>query len=559
VWRRTIYNNDLKVSRVIRGDSQQEVDYKALLQINAWNERWEKIQQSLAKRQQVQKAALRLSQKKELALQRTHEAQQKLTALGSILREGIEIDHIVNWESLKDRTSFSVQYPKAVAPDILPEKPLATNPIFQPTLTLLDKLIPARRRRKAAAATEQFRIEESRWIAARTQVEESNKRKLETHEKQIRTWQEQNTRFLDKQIEQHAVVDAYHVAYEAKDIRGLTEHWDHVLSRSEYPEEFPKSFDFDYLPESKLLVLGYYLPDLTALPTLKELKYVATRDEFQEIRVSDVWLNRVYDDVLYQITLRTLYELFQADTVNALNGVVFNGWVNSVDKSNGQDVNACILSVEVTKSDFLQINLANVDPKICFKKLKGVSASKLTSLSPIKPILDLDKKDKRFVASYEVADELDDAFNIGAMDWRDFENLIREIFEKEFSQNGGEVQITQASRDGGVDAIAFDPDPIRGGKIVIQAKRYTNTVGVSAVRDLFGTVHNEGATKGILVTTSDYGPDAYEFANGKPLTLLNGSELLYLLEKHGHKAKIDLREAKRLLAEQEQVTRRPVP
>ncbi len=68
----------------------------------------------------------------------------------------------------------------------------------------------------------------------------------------------------------------------------------------------------------------------------------------------------------------------------------------------------------------------------------------------------------------------------------DFENLIRELFEKVFSVNGGEVKITQASRDGGVDAIAFDPDPIRGGKIIIQAKRYTNTVGLSAVRDLYG-------------------------------------------------------------------------
>jgi restriction system protein len=95
-----------------------------------------------------------------------------------------------------------------------------------------------------------------------------------------------------------------------------------------------------------------------------------------------------------------------------------------------------------------------------------------------------------------------------------------------------------------VDAIAFDPDQIRGGKIVIQAKRYTNIVGVSAVRDLFGTVMNEGATKGILVTTADYGKDSYDFANGKPLTLLSGSELLYLLKKHGHRARIDLREAK---------------
>jgi restriction system protein len=135
------------------------------------------------------------------------------------------------------------------------------------------------------------------------------------------------------------------------------------------------------------------------------------------------------------------------------------------------------------------------------------------------------------------------------MDWEDFEHLIRELFEKEFATSGGEVKVTQASRDGGVDAVAFDPDPIRGGKIVIQAKRYTNVVGVAAVRDLYGTVMNEGATKGILVTTADYGPDAYEFARGKPLTLLSGGNLLNLLEKHGQKAKIDLKEAKRILAE----------
>jgi restriction system protein len=102
-----------------------------------------------------------------------------------------------------------------------------------------------------------------------------------------------------------------------------------------------------------------------------------------------------------------------------------------------------------------------------------------------------------------------------------------------------------------LDAIAFDPDPIRGGKIVIQAKGYTNAVGVSAVRDLYGTLINEGAIEGILVSTADYGPEAYEFAKGKPLILLNGSNLLSLLEKHGHKAQIDLQEAKRLLAQKE--------
>lgn len=123
---------------------------------------------------------------------------------------------------------------------------------------------------------------------------------------------------------------------------------------------------------------------------------------------------------------------------------------------------------------------------------------------------------------------------------------MRQLFEKEFATDGADVKVTRASADGGVDAVVFDPDPIRGGKIVIQAKRYTNTVGVSAVRDLYGTMLNEGAMKGILVTTSDYGPDTYTFAKDKPITLLNGGNLLSLLAKHGHPARIDIPEARRL-------------
>ena len=135
------------------------------------------------------------------------------------------------------------------------------------------------------------------------------------------------------------------------------------------------------------------------------------------------------------------------------------------------------------------------------------------------------------------------------MDWQEFEQLVRQVLEMEFGKNGGEVRVTQASRDGGVDAVIFDPDPLRGGKIIVQAKRYTNTVPVSAVRDLYGTLINEGASSGILITTSDYGPDSYDFAKDKPLKLLNSGHLLALLQKNGMHGYIDLEEAKRLLKE----------
>ena len=194
----------------------------------------------------------------------------------------------------------------------------------------------------------------------------------------------------------------------------------------------------------------------------------------------------------------------------------------------------------------MDINIEQINPYDAFKGLKGISAVQLSEYTAIAPILNINKEDKRFVQSEAVLKNISNTTNIAAIGWEEFEHLIRELFEKEFEVNGGEVKVTQTSRDGGVDAVAFDPDPIRGGKIVIQSKRYTNVVGVSAVRDLYGTVMNEGATKGILVTTSYYGSDAYEFAKDKPITLIDGSGLLSLLQKHSFNARIDLNEAKKI-------------
>ena len=101
------------------------------------------------------------------------------------------------------------------------------------------------------------------------------------------------------------------------------------------------------------------------------------------------------------------------------------------------------------------------------------------------------------------------------------------------------------SRDHGVDAVMYDPDPVRGGKYVLQAKRYTRPVDVAAVRDLYGTVVNEGANRGILVTTSSFGPDSYDFAKDKPISLVDGPNLVAMLRKHGHRYRIDLEEARK--------------
>jgi len=51
-------------------------------------------------------------------------------------------------------------------------------------------------------------------------------------------------------------------------------------------------------------------------------------------------------------------------------------------------------------------------------------------------------------------------------------------------------------------------------------------------------MNHEGANKGILVTTSGYGPDAFDFAKDKPIELIDGGGLLFLLQEVGVQARI---------------------
>lgn len=559
---------------------------KARLQLAQWEERWQA-------KARAQKSRADHMTGKELALERTLELERQRDLLQTLLTDAVRIRTRFDWEALKPRSPFEVKpplqpklQPLPAPPTPLPPRPEARVPQRKhvepvvPVWSLSERAIPILRKKKLAAAEEQTRqllaAEEAAYktsVAAKAAADRERERQEQefrdaerahalatdanikanealkaSYQSDVRAWQAAQAAFLKEQQEVGTQIDELQSAYLAGDPSAIKSYCYEVLARSSYPDAFPREHLLELVPE-KTLVLDFELPNSTALPTLKEVKYVAARACFHEIPASDAWLKKTYDEVIYQICLRTLWELFTADSIDAVRSIVFNGLVRSIDRSTGSDVHACVMSLEAGKDEFLAINLAQVEPKACFKKLKGVSASKLIELSPVKPLVSISKEDKRFVEGYAVVDAIDHRTNLAAMDWLDFENLIREVFEKEFSKGGGEVKITQASRDGGVDAVAFDPDPIRGGKVVIQAKRYTNTVGVGAVRDLYGTVHNEGANKGILVTTSDFGPDAYAFAKGKPLTLLSGGELLYLLGQHGHAAKIDLAEAKRIAAE----------
>lgn len=547
IWEIEIRHEGLNKYRHIRGSDKYVVEQKALAQRLAWNEIWEKRLESEDRKNSKLEILRSKLNKAESATARTKEAEENIKSLETILSHSLKVDDTIVWETLFDKNPYAIESPKKPNQMVTPSPPDPDFPKYRPIFTFLDKFFSMSRKEKERIAQELFDKDMADWGVIKNQAEINQKVAENQWMEAVKAWEKDKEEYRKKQNQNNLKILERKKAYLGNDADAIVDYCDMVLANSQYSENLSPDWSLYYQSDNGIIVVDYSLPSPDDLPKTKAVKYVTTRDEFVESYISAAELNRLYDSVLYQIALRTIHELFEADVANALRSIVFNGWVNFIEKATGRDSNACVLSIQAEKDEFMAINLERVDPKACFMQLKGVGSSKLHGLTPVAPIININTQDKRFVSSYEVISNIDESINLAAIDWQDFENLIREIFEKEFSCNGGEVKITQASRDGGVDAVAFDPDPIRGGKIVIQAKRYTNVVGVSAVRDLYGTTMNEGATKGILVTTANYGIDAYEFAKGKPLTLLNGSNLLHLLEKHGHKARIDLKEAKAIL------------
>jgi len=335
---------------------------------------------------------------------------------------------------------------------------------------------------------------------------------------------------------QNAEVRRFQTSYEAGDPQALASYFMLVLARSSYPDGFPQSAKVLYIAESKQLLVEYDLPALSdVIPVVRAYKYVKTNDSVTETARPESQRRSLYASVVAQTVLKCLSEIFRADRIGHIETVVLNAHVSAIDPGTGHRIRPCLVTVRTTKDIFRELDLANVEPSACLRTLNASVSKSPAELAPVRPILEFNMTDPRFIEETDVLSTLDQRRNLMDLSPGEFESLITNLFQK----MGLETRQTQASRDGGVDCVAYDPRPIFGGKVVIQAKRYKNSVGVSAVRDLFGTMQNEGASKGILVTTSGYGKASFEFAAGKPIELLSGSNLLFLLKEHaGLEAKI---------------------
>lgn len=505
-YRRVIYDEFLHTSKEVKARSIDELALKCEEQYAKWK---------------VQAAPKRATNH---AISSTREALERIESYKTILVDGL--DYISpDWNNKYKHDKYPMFQYLVIEPKL--------SDFFKyydvPKKTFWEYIFPflRKKREKAELVNKELQYE------AELQYDEALSKYNTDKNDKYKHYLDEKERFEDSQKKHNESIDEKKRLIELNDKDVVEEYFTDVFVSQQFIDDFYATGEMEYNQSIKELVVNANLPQKSCFSNVCGYKYVASRKSTDKVYLKEKEYNEIYDSAIKQIVLRIIYVIFTADKYNNLDSLCVNGYVSGFDGTNGQPINPCVLSIHLKKEKFKSINFRNIDINSCIRSLNGLYVGNISNLSPVKPIRFLNTEDKRFIEGKQMLDN-EEKINMAEMPWEDFEHLVRELFSKYFSSEGAEVKVTQASRDGGIDAVAFDPDPIKGGKYIIQAKRYNIVVPVSAVRELYGVVVSEGADKGILVTTSDFGSDSVEFAKEKPISLINGANLLYLLNKFGY-------------------------
>jgi restriction system protein len=446
MWEVRIQHEGLRAFRVLYGATQADAQWKATAQLLRWEARWSAQQRANSARAELLTRQRLALHGRSIAARLTADSAAHRLALDTLLATSLHRGRFLHWDQLKDTTPFA-DPPILPAPPRTPP-PLLLQEVYTADLTLLDRLFHSRRAKKELSAGERFARDLAAWqVACRRRNRLTAEAYL--HRKQQR--EHNAARHLTEQLDQHARVDHTRVAFESHEKQAVEYFFSEVLSRSDYPSGFPQDATLHYTRSTRTLIVDYELPSIAAWPTHQQVLYNPARNSLHEVLVPEDNRKTSYENALFQIALRILNELFLHDDAHALDRVALNGHVHSVDKATGNLVHACILSILVSRPAFAAINLAQVDPRSCFLKLKGLASTSPIDLAPVKPILTLTHDNDRFL---EPLTEPEDApFDLTSMSRSDFETLIREAFERELRRNRTQVALAASHNEHGHDAI----------------------------------------------------------------------------------------------------------
>jgi restriction system protein len=113
---------------------------------------------------------------------------------------------------------------------------------------------------------------------------------------------------------------------------------------------------------------------------------------------------------------------------------------------------------------------------------------------------------------------------LNIIEWFSFEQLCLRYFK---ALPGIQVEKTSAGADGGVDIVLHS----NGEDAFVQCKqRERREISVKIVREFYGVMASKKITKGMIITTSSFTPDAIAFAKENHIRLVDGDSFWAMLD-----------------------------
>lgn len=415
-----VRHRGLQKYRVVRAPTAWEAQAKAEAQLRAWEEQWQRKLAVKERRGERQAAQEYKEARKAEAGEITAEAAALRDELEGILAHTLRVNDAIDWSEFLDRREFPEPMPARPMPPEKPVKPQLRLPPREPkkpgllrrVFEALDSGYEEDRlemeeedyQSRVAEGKRAYREEVARYNRAVESYNETVRRDHAEWIQVIAQWERRRAEFLAAQKAHNLQVADFARRYQSADPQVVSEYCELVLQRSQYPDLFPGDFDIRFIPQSGTLVVDFGLPTPDRIPPVKSARYVASRDAIETKDYTATEKARLYEQVVYQTALRTIHELYEADRAVALRSIVFNGCTRSISPVTGNEVFACILSVQASREEFLAIDLSRVGPKKCLGGLGCVAAKKLHELTPVTPVLALNSQAPPLIEGRELLD-----------------------------------------------------------------------------------------------------------------------------------------------------------
>ena len=256
-----MYHRGLKEYKIISAPDTTILHTKIDNQAKMWKSKWNK----------------QLSQGK--ADELNNENENVIDSLENLLVSSYRKEHKLDFRKLKDNKEFGEDKPHEPSKYIklsYPDTPVKNEIGF----SLFEKISRKSRERKIQENNDKNQEELKKWETSKKNIDAKNsasnilyERELEKWEIEVNKWKDRKIQYYEKQKKHNDNIDNLKKQYFEKTTPAVKEYCKFVLNESDFPNFFPNKCEIDYIEDTKILIIEYFLPAPEDMPRVKEVNY----------------------------------------------------------------------------------------------------------------------------------------------------------------------------------------------------------------------------------------------------------------------------------------------